>query len=76
MRPKVLVCLGATAAQAIIGRDFRISKQHGEMIEGPWADWLMATHHPSAVLRTPDPEDRRAKRAELVDDLRHAVSHL
>jgi DNA polymerase len=76
VQPKLLICLGATAAQATIGRDFRISKQRGELIEGPPAQWLMATHHPSAMLRAADPEDRRAKRGELVDDLRRAVSYL
>jgi DNA polymerase len=52
-----------------LGRDFRISQQRGEFLVSSWADWTIATHHPSAILRAPDKDDRLRKRGELVDDL-------
>ncbi len=79
IQPPVIVCLGATAAQALLGRDFRITKDRGRFIKSDQFEWpaeLMATHHPSAVLRAPDDEDRRRKRLELADDLRHASEHV
>jgi DNA polymerase len=70
VRPEILVALGATAAQAIIGRDFKITEQRGEVIPavdgGPW---LLATYHPSAILRARTPEDRERMLAALVGDL-------
>jgi uracil-DNA glycosylase family protein len=69
VKPLVLVCLGATAAQSLLGKDFRISQQRGEFLVGSWAEWTIATHHPSAILRAPDKSDRDRKRGELVDDL-------
>ena len=50
-RPRVLVCLGATAAQALLGRQFRVSQSRGEWVESPLAPRVMATVHPSAILR-------------------------
>jgi uracil-DNA glycosylase family 4 len=73
IKPEVVVCLGATAAQALIGRDFRISRQRGEFLVSPWTEWTLATHHPSAVLRAPEKQDRVRMRGELIDDL-HLVS--
>jgi DNA polymerase len=70
VRPKVVVCLGATAAQAVIGKQFRVSQQRGEFVPSPLAPYLTATVHPSSVLRAPDDETRRAEMARLVDDLR------
>jgi DNA polymerase len=70
VQPKALVCLGATAAQALLGRDFRITKQRGELVSSPLASYVMATLHPSAVLRAPDDETRQRQRGELVSDLR------
>ncbi len=69
-KPKVLVCLGASAAQALLGRDFRVSQRRGEFIESPLAPHVMATVHPSSILRAPDDEARRAERARFVDDLK------
>ncbi|HVL53914.1 MAG TPA: UdgX family uracil-DNA binding protein [Vitreimonas sp.] len=71
VRPEVLVMLGATAAQAILGRDFRVTERHGELIEpvaGPKPQ-LLATFHPSAILRARTPEDRAAQHRALIDDL-------
>jgi DNA polymerase len=70
VRPRALVCLGATAAQALIGREFKITKQRGELVDSPLAPHVMATLHPSAVLRAPDDETRRRQKEELVSDLK------
>jgi DNA polymerase len=74
--PKLIVCLGATAAQSLLGADFRISKQRGELIESDLSAEVMATYHPSAILRAPKKEDRDRMRAEFVEDLRRAIQHL
>ena len=73
VKPLVVVCLGATAAQSLIGKEFRITQQRGEFVVTSWAEWTIATHHPSAILRAPDKADRVRKRGELVDDL-HLVA--
>jgi DNA polymerase len=70
LKPKVLVCLGATAAQALIGRDFRVSKQRGELVESALAPKVMATVHPSSILRAPDDETRHEEMRRFVDDLK------
>jgi uracil-DNA glycosylase family protein len=70
VEPKVLVCLGATAAQAILGRDFRVTKQRGELLETLLAPRALATVHPSSILRAPDEAARHAERAAFVEDLR------
>lgn len=69
VRPQVLVALGATAAQALLGRSFRLTKHRGEFVESPLAPLVTATLHPSAVLRAPDDESRRAQYDGLVADL-------
>jgi len=74
--PQIIVCLGATAAQSLLGAEFRISRMRGEFVESPWSKWTLATHHPSAVLRAPDKNDRIRKRGELVDDLHLAAKKL
>ena len=51
LKPRVIVCLGATAAQALLGRAFRVTQQRGEWVESPLAPRVMATIHPSAILR-------------------------
>jgi uracil-DNA glycosylase len=70
VRPKVLVCLGSTAAQALFGREFRITQKRGELLSSPLAAYAMATLHPSAILRAPDDATRRRQREELVRDLK------
>jgi len=70
VRPMVLVCLGATAAQALLGRDFKVTRQHGELVESPLADFVTATVHPSSILRAPDDRSRRDAMRAFVDDLR------
>jgi uracil-DNA glycosylase family protein len=75
VQPDLLVCLGATAAQAIIGRDFRITERRGEILPpldgGPP---VLATFHPSAILRARTPEDREGSMAGLVADLSTAAA--
>jgi uracil-DNA glycosylase len=68
--PEVLVCLGATAAQALLGRQFRVTKQRGQFVESPLAPRATATVHPSSILRAPDEESRRREREAFVEDLR------
>jgi DNA polymerase len=75
VQPRVLVCLGATAAQALLGRSFRVTKQRGEPLDSDLAPHVVATIHPSAILRAED-EDRERERAAFVDDLRVAASLL
>lgn len=68
--PRVLVPLGATAAQALLGRSFRVTQRRGEPIQGTGlAEYVVATVHPSSILRAPDDEARRRGRLELVADL-------
>ena len=71
--PRVLVCLGATAAQSLLGRQFRVTKQRGEPIDSPLADVVLATIHPSAILRS---DDREAEYAGFVADLRKVAALL
>jgi uracil-DNA glycosylase family protein len=70
VRPKVLVCLGATAAQALLGRQFRVTKQRGVPVESDLAPHVIATVHPSSILRQETEEDRKAAMAEFVADLK------
>jgi uracil-DNA glycosylase len=69
VKPKVLVALGATAAQALLGRQFRVTKQRGVAIESDLAPFVLATVHPSSILRAPDEEARRRAYADFVSDL-------
>jgi DNA polymerase len=77
IQPQVIVCLGATAAQSLLGHQFRITRQRGRFFdpspESNGAAAVMATHHPSSILRAPDKVDRHRKREELVNDLRRAM---
>jgi DNA polymerase len=75
VRPRVLVCLGATAAQALLGRSFRVSRQRGELTDSPLAEYVTATVHPSSILRAAD-EEREAERRAFVDDLKVVASLL
>jgi len=68
VEPRVLVCLGATAAQALLGRQFRVSRDRGIPVESDLAEHVLATVHPSSILRA-DPERREAEFDELVRDL-------
>jgi len=75
IKPKVIVCLGATAAQALLGPKFRVSKQRGQFIESTLAPYILATVHPSSILRAPDDETRRVEKRRFIDDLKK-VAHV
>jgi DNA polymerase len=70
VQPRVLVCLGATAAQALLGRQFRVSRERGQFVASPLAPRVLATVHPSAILRSPDDATRRREKQRFIDDLR------
>ncbi len=70
VKPEVLVCLGATAAKALLGPDFRVTRQRGQFVDSHLAPHVTATGHPSAVLRMPDLVSRELARQALVDDLK------
>lgn len=75
IKPDVVVCLGSTAARALLGRTFRTSARRGEVLDGaPWARGLVVTHHPAYVLRVQPAAEADAVRAELVGDLALARS--
>ena len=73
IKPSVLVCLGATAAQALLGRQFRVTQQRGVPVESELAPSVLATIHPSAILRA-DEHDREAEYAAFVEDLRKVAA--
>jgi uracil-DNA glycosylase len=69
IRPRVIVCLGATAAKALLGPGFRVSTQRGRYLTSPHAEFVFATFHPSALLRLRDVQEREAAFRQLVGDL-------
>ena len=73
VRPKLLVCLGATAAQAIFGASFRVTRERGKILKSDLATSVLATVHPSSLLRQPDEESREREYARFVADLRVAL---
>ena len=73
VRPKLLVCLGATAAQSIFGPSFRVTRERGKVLESELAPKVLATVHPSSLLRQPDEESRQREYALFVADLRAAL---
>ncbi len=76
IRPKVIVCLGATAAQALFGKDFRVTQHRGERLQSPLAPVVMATVHPSSILRAPDDETRHEEMRRFIEDLRKVTQAL
>jgi uracil-DNA glycosylase len=76
VRPRVLVCLGATAAQSLLGKQFRVTKERGRWLESDLAEYVTATIHPSAVLRQRDTESRHRELDGLVADLKLVASVL
>lgn len=73
IEPEVLVCLGATAAQALLGRDFKVTRQRGQALPTPLARHAVATIHPSSILRQQTEADRRRELGQFVDDLKVAA---
>jgi uracil-DNA glycosylase family protein len=75
VRPKIIVCLGATAAQALLGKEFRVSRQRGQPIPSPLAELVMATVHPSSILRATD-ETRESEMDQFIEDLKVVANAL
>ncbi|HJR44665.1 MAG TPA: UdgX family uracil-DNA binding protein [Actinomycetota bacterium] len=75
VKPRALVCLGATAAQALLGREFRVSRQRGELVDSDLAELVTATIHPSSILRGP-PEERKKALQGLTEDLAKVAAEL
>ncbi len=76
IKPQGIVCLGATAAQSLLGPQFRITRDRGRFFDSEWASWITATTHPSAILRMPDREKREEARALFLEDLRKILKRL
>ena len=76
VKPRVLVCLGSTAAQALLGRQFRVTRERGRFVESPLAARVTATVHPSSILRAGDDEARALAMEDFVADLRVVASEL
>ena len=76
VKPRVLVCLGATAAQALLGKSFKVSKQRGEFVDSSFAPLVTATVHPSSILRAPDDDARREEMKRFVIDLKKVADAL
>jgi uracil-DNA glycosylase len=70
IKPEVIVCLGATAAQSILGKEHRLTKERGKFVKHPWARLVTSTIHPSAVLRAQSDEGRRMEYQAFVADLK------
>ncbi len=76
VHPEVIVCLGATAAQALLGKDFRVSRRRGEFVPSHLAPKVTATVHPSSILRAPDDETRRQEKLRFIEDLKEVARAL
>lgn len=76
IRPKVIICLGATAAQSLLGRDFSVTRHRAEFVPSPLAPYVMATVHPSSILRAPDETSRRQQKQAFIADLRVAAAQI
>lgn len=74
--PKIVVCLGATAAQGLLGKDFRVTRQRGELFASALGPWITATVHPSSILRAADAAAREREFAEFVRDLERVADRL
>src|SRR6202022_3735946 len=76
LKPKVIVCLGATAAQAMMGKNFKVTERRGEFLTHPNGHVVMATVHPSSILRAQDDESRRREMEAFVRDMRKLAGFL
>lgn len=76
VKPQVLVCLGASAAQSLLGKDFRVSQQRGQLVESELAPFVMATVHPSSILRAKDAGSRHLQMEAFIDDLKKVAQLL
>jgi DNA polymerase len=73
VKPKILVCMGATAAQALLGKDVSVTRIHGETLQSPHAPFAVATVHPSSILRATDAASRQQKMDEFINDLKRVA---
>jgi len=76
IKPRIIICLGATAAQALLGRQFRVTAHRGQLVPSPLAPFVLATVHPSSILRAPDDEARHREMKQFTNDLRTAARAL
>jgi uracil-DNA glycosylase len=76
VQPQILVCLGASAAQSLLGRDFRVSQQRGQLVESPLAPYVVATMHPSSILRAQDQDSRHLQMQAFIRDLKRVAELL
>ena len=76
VQPRVVVCLGATAGQSLLGKQFRVTKERGRWLESDLAEYVTATIHPSSILRQRDEESRHRELDGFVEDLRLVASVL
>jgi len=76
VKPEVVVLLGATAAQGVMGRQFRVTQQRGQWVQSTIAPLVMATVHPSSILRAPDDDSRHEEMRKFVDDLKKVAAQL
>jgi len=74
--PEVIVCMGATAAQAVLGREFSVMRDRGKFVPSPLAPYVLATVHPSSILRAQDEESRREQKEAFIADLRVAAAQM
>jgi uracil-DNA glycosylase family protein len=75
VKPRIIVCLGATAAQALLGKQFRVTRQRGEFIPSMLAPFVIATVHPSSILRAPDERTRHQEMRRFIEDLER-IAHV
>jgi uracil-DNA glycosylase len=76
IRPEIVVLLGATAAQGILGRNFRVTQHRGQWVQSKIATFVLATVHPSSILRAQDDESRHREMAQLIADLKPVAQQL
>ena len=76
VKPRVIVCLGATAAQSLLGKQFRVTKERGKAIPSELGPIVIATVHPSSVLRAPTPEARAEAERAFIDDVKSVARYL
>src|SRR5262249_37111037 len=76
LQPRVIVCLGATAAQTLLGKEFRVTRQRGEFVKSPLAPFVLATVHPSSILRIPDEAARVLALQRFTADLKKVADQL
>lgn len=76
IKPSLVVCLGATAAQSLLGNKFRVTQERGKVLNAPGLPPVLATVHPSSILRAPDDRAREEARTGFIDDLRKAAAWL